>query len=64
MIFPQPQPDAAFVERWQLKVARADAIWERALEQPGDAARRKADVAYRLLWQLMRLRDQTQGAAP
>jgi hypothetical protein len=57
VIFPLPEADATFIERWQRQVDRAHAIWQRALEQPGDAARRKADVAYRLLWRLMRLRD-------
>jgi hypothetical protein len=57
MVFPLPCPDAAFVERWQRKAERADAIWQSALEQPGESSRRKACLAYRLLWQLMRQRD-------
>lgn len=57
-LFALPAPDDAFVARWQRKLDRALAIYERAREQPGEAARRRADLAYRLLWQLMRQRDQ------
>lgn len=33
MIFPPPVPDAAFGARWQSKMARAAAIWQRAFER-------------------------------
>jgi hypothetical protein len=57
MLFPLPVADAAFVTRWQRKVERAFTIWQAALDEPGEAARRRAALAYRLCWQLMRQRD-------
>jgi hypothetical protein len=56
-LFPLPVADAAFIARWQRKVERAHAIWQSALGQSDASARRKAELAYRMLWQLMRLRD-------
>lgn len=53
MIFPLPVADAAFVARWQRKVARAMSIFERTR----DVQSRTHTVAYRLLYALMRQRD-------
>lgn len=61
MIFPLPEPTEDFVARWQRKVARATEIMDRACAEEGPRARRKQNVAFGIVWHLMRLRDAIAG---